>query len=208
MKTKSGEDCVRAFQSAFEDLPRYPIHIVTDKGKEFHNSKVREFFLASGINHYSIPSKSESKASVAERAIRTIKSRLQKIFFTTRKHRWIDVIDQICNNYNNTPHSSIGRKPVDVTDENREEVYKRLYPYSKITVVCRLKVGDKVRKVIEKDLKFEKGYTENWSHELYVIDSVRQSNGVCYYKIKSLDNVTVPGTFYYNQLNLVSRNDR
>ena len=206
MKTKSAIDCVNAFKAIFEDLPRYPVHLVTDKGKEFLNFKLREYFIASGVNHYTIPSKSDNKASIAERAIRTIKSRLQKFFFTTRKHRWIDVIQQLVENYNNTPHSSIGLKPVDVTDENRDQVHKRLFPFRKVTVICRLKIGDKVRKVIEKDL-FEKGYTENWSRELYVVDNVRQSNGVCFYKIKHLDNNPVPGIFYYNQLNLVSRND-
>ena len=97
-------------------------------------------------------------------------------------------------------------KPVDVTAENRKEVYKRLYPYRSLTTVCRLKIGDKVRRVREKK-EFEKGYTENWSKEVYIVDAVRQSQTVCYYKIKTLDNRPVPGIFYYQQLNLVSRND-
>ena len=207
MKTKTGDDSVQAFKVIFEDLPRFPIHLVTDRGKEFHNWKLQEFCLASGINHYSIPTFTHSKASIAERAIRTIKTRLEKYFHRTSRHKWIDVIQQIVENYNNTPHSSIGLKPIDVTDENRDAVYKRLFPYRKLTVVCRLQLGDKVRKVIEKDQKFDKGYTQNWSSELFIIDKVRQSNGVCFYKIKSLDNIEIPGIFYYNQLNLVSRND-
>ena len=116
------------------------------------------------------------------------------------------MIDQMCHNYNNTPHRSIGMRPIDVSPENRDQVYKRLYPGRNLTVVCRLKVGDKVRKVLEKDLRFDKGYTANWSQEVYIIDSVRQSNSVCYYKIKHLDNQPVPGSFYYQQLNLVARN--
>ena len=49
--------------------------------------------------------------------------------------------------------------PQDVSDENRDEVFKRLYPHSNLTVVCKLKVGDKVRKIIEKSL-FDKGYSK------------------------------------------------
>ena len=206
MKTKSANDCLKAFQHVFENLQQYPVHLVTDKGKEFFNTTLQNFFLASGVNHYSIPSKSDNKASMAERAIQTLKSRLQKIFFTRGSSRWVDVLDKLCSDYNNTPHRSIGMRPVDVTTENRKLVYKRLYPYTSLTVVCRLKIGDKVRRVREKNI-FDKGYTENWSKETYVVDDVRQSNAVCFYKIKTLDNQPVPGTYYYQQLNLVSRND-
>ena len=206
MKTKSANDCLAAFQSIFDELTQFPVHLVTDRGAEFYNFKVQDFLSLYGVNHYSIPSYSPNKASLAERAIRTIKTRLERYFFKTKSHRWIDVIDQMCLNYNNTPHRSIGMKPADVTAENRDKVYKRLYPSRNLTVVCRLKIGDKVRKVLEKDLRFDKGYTANWSQEVYVIDSVRQSNSVCYYKIKHLDNQPVPGSFYYQQLNLVVRN--
>ena len=97
-------------------------------------------------------------------------------------------------------------KPMEVTAENRAIVYNRLYPNRNITVVCRLKIGDKVRRVREKQ-QFDKGYTENWSREIFIIDKVKQSNAVCFYKIKTLDNKSVPGIYYYQQLNLVSRND-
>ena len=206
LRQKSAHDTFVAFKGIFDDLDQLPIHCVTDKGKEFFNSKVQSLFGAIGVNHYAIPSKSASKASLVERVIRTIKSRLQKYFFTTNNHRWIDVIDHVIDIYNKTPHRSIGMSPIDVTAENREMVYKRLYPFRNVTVVCRLKSGDKVRKAVEKEI-FDKGYKENWSREIFVIDKVRQSNGVCYYTIKTLDNKPIRGTFYYQQLNLVSRND-
>ena len=107
MKTKNQDDCVMAFQSIFDDFDKFPINLVTDKGKEFYNFKLQSFFLVHGVNHYSIQTKSDSKASVAERAIRTIKQRLQKVFFKSGNNRWIDVIDQIAVNYNKTPHRSI-----------------------------------------------------------------------------------------------------
>ena len=207
MKRKNAESAAEAFESIFAKFDRFPINLVTDDGKEFFNQTVNNIFLTYGINHYSTPTKTKMKASMAERAIRTIKSRLQKIFILSKRNRWIDVLDQIVENYNNTPHRSIGMAPFQVNDSNRKRVYKRLYPDQKLTIVCNLKVGDKVRKIIEKDPKFEKGYTENWSSEVYVISSVRQSNAVCYYKIETLDNKSIPGIFYYYQLNLVSRND-
>ena len=120
------------------------------------------------------------------------------------RQKWIDTIDQIVQNYNNTPHSAHGLKPVDVTEEKSDELYKKMYPERNLTVICKLKVGDKVRKIREKTL-FEKGYTQNWSDEIYKIVDVRQSNGICWYILRTLANEEVTGIWYYYQLNLVSR---
>ena len=135
---------------------------------------------------------------------RTIKSRLQKYFHKRNTKNWIDVIEQVVQNYNNTPHSSIGVAPNQVSESNRKQVYKRLYPDLDLRTVCKLKEGDRVRKIINKDI-YEKGYTRNWSEEIYIIDKVKQSNGVCYYYLKDHTNIRLPGIYYYYQLNLVSR---
>ena len=206
MKKKNKEWTADAFESLFKNFDDYPINLVTDGGLEFFNSSVRKVFDSYGINHYKTPTRTKWKASVAERVIRTLKSRLEKYFKVTKKNRWIDVFDQFVLNYNSVPHSAHGLPPQDVTSENREYVYKQLYPDKDITIVCKLKIGDRVRKIREKS-EFEKGYTENWSDEIYIIDQQFQSNLVCWYKIKSLDGKLVPGIWYYYQLSLVARND-
>ena len=179
---------------------------MTDGGLEFFNSSVRKVFDSYGINHYKTPTKTKWKASMAERVIRTLKSRLERYFKVNDTKKWVSVLDQFVRNYNSVPHSAHGFPPQDVTDENRDEVYKKLYPNKNITVVCRLKIGDRVRKIREKT-EFEKGYTENWSREIYIIAEQRQSNTICWYKIKKLSGEPVPGIWYYYQLNLVARHD-
>ena len=81
-----------------------------------------------------------------------------------------------------------------------------MYPNKTLSVVCRLQKGDRVRKLREKTI-FEKGYKQNWSDEIYIIRDVRQSNQVCWYKLETLAKKSVPGIWYYYQLNLVSKND-
>ena len=142
---------------------------------------------------------------MVERVNRTIKSRIQKYFYKSKTKNWIDIIDKVVDNYNNTPHSSIGVAPNQVSENNKNEVYKRLYPDINLRTVCKLKRGDRVRKILNKE-NFEKGYTKNWSEEIYIINKVKQSNGVCYYYLSDLANEKIPGIFYYYQLNLVSRN--
>ena len=159
---------------------------------EFYNTEVRKIFTNYGINHYTTPTRTKWKASYAERVIRTIKSRIQKYFVQNKTKKWIDIIQNIAKDYNNTPHSSHGLPPQDVTSENRDLVYKKLYPNITLKTVCRLAVGDKVRKIIEKDI-FEKGYTSNWSEEIYVITRVKQADGVCWYYLEDLGGNKLEG---------------
>ena len=206
MKRKSKEWTADAFQSIFKEFDTFPVNMITDSGLEFFNSNVQNLFVSYGINHFAYKTKTKWKASIVERVIRTIKSRLEKRFHSQKNNRWIDILDKVVENYNSTPHSAHKLSPLEVNDENREKVYKRLYPFRSVSVVCRLREKDRVRKIREKTL-FEKGYKINWSEEIYEISSVRQSNGVCWYTLVSLDNKPQPGIFYYYQLNLVSRND-
>ena len=124
MKKKDQNNSALAFEEIFKTFDEFPKNLVTDGGKEFFNSSVAKVFQNYGINHYKTPTKTKWKASMAERAIRTIKNRLQKCFSKNKNHIWIDVVDQIVKNYNATPHSSHGFPPQDVADENRDEVYK------------------------------------------------------------------------------------
>ena len=103
-----------------------------------------------GINHYTTPTRTKWKASYAERVIRTLKSRIQKYFIRNKTNKWIDIIQNVVDDYNRTPHSAHGLPPQDVGSENREIVYKKLYPNLTIRAVCKLGVGDKVRKILHK----------------------------------------------------------
>ena len=64
---------------------------------------------------------------------------------------------------------------------------------------------DKVRLLRDKDI-FAKGYTPNWTEEIYLISDVRQKAGVVWYIVETLDGEKVPGIKYYYQLNLVAKN--
>lgn len=205
MKFKTAQWTADAFESVFKTFDKFPVHIVTDRGLEFYNTEVQKIFSNYGINHYSISTKSKWKASIVERVIRTLKTRLERYFTKNNTNKWLDVLEQFVKNYNATPHSAHKLAPQDVTHEQQQKVYKRLYPDRSLRTDCRLQVGDKVRKIKEKEL-FEKGYKINWSEIIYKIKEIRQSGGVCWYYLTTLNNEPVEGIFYYYQLNLVSKN--
>ena len=63
---------------------------------------------------YSIPN--EVKSVVAERFIRTVKTKIYKYMTSISKNVYIGKLEDIVNEYNNTYHRTIKMKPVDVKD--------------------------------------------------------------------------------------------
>ena len=58
----------------------------------------------------------EGKSVVAERFIRTLKSKIYKHMTSASKNVYINKLDDIVDEYNNTYHTTIKMKPTDVND--------------------------------------------------------------------------------------------
>ena len=65
----------------------------------------------------------EGKSFVAERFIRTLKSKIYK-YMTSVSNLYIDKLNDVINEYNNTYHRTIKMKPVDVKDSTYTLVKK------------------------------------------------------------------------------------
>ena len=64
--------------------------------------------------------------------------------------------------------------------------------------VSKFKVNDKVRITKYKNI-FSKGYTEDWSREIFIINSVLKTNP-CTYKIKDLNGEKIIESFYEKEI--------
>ena len=62
-----------------------------------------------------------------------------------------------------------------------------------------LKIGDTVRISKYKRKTFDKGYTPNWTEEVFVMSEIRPTNPITY-KIKDLNGEEIGGTFYGEEL--------
>ena len=189
-----------ALESILSTLEHEPNTLITDEGLEFYNKNVEEVLDRFGIHHYSI--KSKTKASVVERLIRTLKNRIEKYFAQNNTKRWFDFLPDLIENYNDTPHRSIGMAPNQVSDDNSDKVFKKMFPDIDLVAKPRLKRGDQVRVLKEKSI-FEKGYKQSWSDNIYIISEVKQAAGRIWYKIKDQSGLQFPGIKYYWELNLV-----
>ena len=135
----------------------------------------------------------EGKSVVAERFIRTLKNKLYKHMTIAGKNVYYDVLDDVVNKYNNTKHSTIKMKPKDVGDNN-----KRVYIDEHNKKSARYNVGDRVRISKFKNI-FAKGYTPNWSREIFIINEINDM--VPYtYNLKYLNGEKIIGRFYDREL--------
>ena len=83
----------------------------------------------------------EGKSVVAERFIRTLKSKIYKYMTSISKHVYINKLDDIVDEYNNTYHSRIKMKPIDVKDNTYINTDKETNDKDP-----KFKVGYRVRK--------------------------------------------------------------
>ena len=118
----------------------------------------------------------ERKSVVAERFIRTLKHKIFKRMTAISKNVYFDVLEDIVDKYNNTVHRTIKLKPIDITFNSYVEYNKDSNEKDP-----KFEVGDHVRTSKYKNI-FAKGYTQNWSKEVFVV---------------SKNNDTIPRTNYW-----------
>ena len=200
----------KTITNAFENiLKKGRIHqkLWSDGGGEYDNHYFRDMLKRYNIEPYR--TESNLKAIMAERFNQSLMNKIAKMFTERGNHRYIDDIENIVDEYNNTYHSSIKMTPVDGSKkENEGIVYYNLYnkrrrQMMKQNIKPKFKVGDIVRIYKFKKL-FEKGYDPKWSNELFVI---YKDNGTIpnTYKVKSIEKKNdryeyIRGNFYEHEL--------
>ena len=178
LKDKKGVSIINAFQSILNKSNRKPSKIWVDKGSEFYNRSMKSWLEKNDIEMCS--TQNEGKSVVAERFIRPIKKKIYKHRTSISKNVYIDKLDDIVNEYNNTKHRTTKMKPIDVKDNTYIDFGKEVNDNDP-----KFKVGDHVRISKYKNI-FAKVYTPNWSEEIFAIKKIKN---------------TVPWTYVIDDLN-------
>ena len=160
LKDEKGISIVNAFNKIIKESNRKPNKIWVDQGGEFYNNVFKKRLPDNDIIMYS--TYNEGKSVVAERFIRTLKNKLYQHMMSNGKNVYYDVLDDVVNEYNNTKHSTVKMKPIDVINN------KRVYIDEHNEKDSRFKVDDRVRISEFKNI-FAKGYTPNWSTEIFIV---------------------------------------
>lgn len=204
LKNKTAEQVKAALESIIDSLGYTIKHIHTDRGKEFYNTAVRTMLQSRHIHLYSTFSR--MKAAICERFNRTLKSRMWKYFSLRSTNEWIDILPKLVADYNDTKHRTIKMKPNDVDKHNEEQLLLTIYNNSTPTrSKTKFKVGDSVRISKSKHV-FEKGYTPNWTAEIFTIRKVQNTKPITYL-LRDWRNVDVEGAVYTEELLLAKYPD-
>ena len=112
----------------------------------------------------------------------------------------IDKLDDIVDEYNNTYHTTIKMKPIDVKDNTYINTDKEINNKDP-----KFKVGYHVRISKYKNI-FAKGYMPNWSEEVFIIKKVKNTIPWTYV-INDLNGEEIIGTFYEKELQKTSQEE-
>ena len=197
LKDKKGVSIANAFQSVLKKSNRKPIKIWVDKGGEFYNRLMKSLLEKNDIEMYSTHSK--GKSVVAERFLRTIKNKIYKYMTSISKNVYIDKLDDIVHKHNKK-HGTIKMKPTDVKDNTYIDFNKEVNDNNP-----KFKVGDHVRISKYKNI-FTKGYTPNWSEEVFVIKKIRNKFPWTY-AIDDLNGEEITGTSYEKELQKIDQQE-
>ena len=183
MKDKKGISIVNAFNKIIKQSNRKADKIWVDQGREFYNRDFKKWLSSNDIIMYS--TFNEGKSVIAERFIRILKNKLYKHMTASGKNVYYDVLDDIVN----TKHNTIKMKPKDVKNDNN-----RLYIDEHNKKSARYNVVDRVTISKFKNI-FAKGYTPNWSREIFIVN--KTNDAVPYiYNLKDLNDEEIIGSFY------------
>ena len=120
---------------------------------------------------------------------------IQKIFTATNSRNWVELLDPIMKEYNNTKHRTIDMTPTEACQpENETKVLLKLSkPESNLPKKPKFKVGDLVR-ISRIKQTFAKGHQHNYSYEVFTVSQILDTNPVTY-KIVDYDNDPIEGSF-------------
>ncbi len=194
----------KTVNSAYADIlseGRKPEIMMSDNGSEFISRTFRKLREDQNIKASFSEPGDHHRMGLVERFNKTIRGWITKYMTAYRTKKWIDALDKLVKNYNNTVHSSTGAKPQDASD-HPDKYGKKIEARIKDkedrarNELTTFRVGDEVRSLKNK-IQFEKGAIPKWSTELrkvtgflagkrYMLDN---DKSYLYYQLRHLGKV-------------------
>ena len=194
LKSKDAKETLKAFKKMTKT--KKPQKLWVDKGSEF-KGVFKTFCDKKDIQIYS--THSETKSAFAERNIRSLKNIIYK--HLEQKWTW-SYIDNLTD-FVRTMNTRVNR----VTKLSPAKVSKKDIPYlvsltnsqsQKQLSKPKFKENDFVR-IAKRDLPFRKGYKQNFTDEVFIVERVSTLNPPTY-NLTDSNNEKIRGKFYESEL--------
>ena len=200
----SSSEVIKCFKNIITKN-NHPVYIRSDMGSEYVAKVVHTFLNKQNIKIFH--TKNSTKSNYAERVILTIKRKLAKYMLYYNTHVWYTALQSATMSYNNTFHSGIKMKPVDVNHNHRKHIWNEMYenPYLTNTlkppynIKFRFKVNDVVT-ISKWRNGFHRGWHENFTNEMFIIINRFKKQGIPHYHLKDYKNRIIDGIFYQEEL--------
>ena len=167
LKNKTSETVVKAFENIIKEVK--PKIIQSDFGSEFINSTFKNLLKDNNIELQLINVGDKNKIGIINRMCRTLREMLNKYMTAYKTTRYIDVLDKMITNYNNSKHTTILFAPNEA-NKHIDEIQKiNTRRYNKaIQKEVHFRIGDKVRCIINLEA-FQKHTLPKWSKQVHTI---------------------------------------
>ena len=200
--TKEELPVKNALEKVFKELG-VPHKIQFDKGTEFWNSTVQKYLRQKQVEMFTSEN-DDIKCCMAERLIRTLKSRIFRFFRFRLATRYIDKLQDFVYSYNHSVHSSHGQEPASVKHSNSLKTFNALYGSMLREQIKhpRYKVGDVVR-IAKNKGQFEKGYDYRFQSDFYTVTKLIGHQAPVYKLKETESDEPIKGSFYESELSIV-----
>jgi hypothetical protein len=201
VKNKRPISVKEALIKVFEE--RTPLSLQTDKGLEFNNQVLKKFLRENNIHYFTSKNK-EIKCAIVERFNRTLKGKMFKYFTKVGNHRYINILQDLVDSYNNSIHRSIKMRPSEVNTYNEHVAFKNLYGEVEPPLKPKIKIDDKVRLRYELG-PFDKSFYPNWTDEVFDVKGINTGSHKPYYILENYNKKRV-GRYYPEEVQKIREN--
>ena len=188
LKTKKPDEIAPHIESVIKQIPKNHYKSIRyDQGNEFKGKVLdvmKKYDVKKFVNDPHAPN-AKNSMSVVERFNYTLLQKIKKYMTKNDSVVYIDVLDGILLNYNNTVHSSIRHTPADVFSGKEYPMVQGLD--LKKTDKRKFKIGDSVRAIKVRKTFDKRGFVPTFSMTVYKITDIKNnkyelSNGKSYYE--------------------------
>ena len=168
LKFKNTESVVEGMKRVINYFK--PEIITSDNGKEYTNKELRELLKQHNVEHRFVDVNQHESLGLVDRLCRTIRGLINKFSTSYKTTRYIDVLDRLIENYNDTFHSTIKCSPNDAikhADKINDIMAKKYIKAKEQETV--FKIGDKVRHLTLLNI-FEKQGKPKWSDNIFSVE--------------------------------------
>lgn len=172
LKNKDIDDVLYNLTDIFKEY--LPSSITSDTDSTFMSKQIQDLLEKNNIFHDVVIASNDHRVlGIIDRYALNVKTTLTKLFLRNNNTIWIDNIEKVINNYNNTPHSSLE----DLTpNEATHPIYQADIAIINKNKSTNTKIksdfvnGDNVR--IRLNKTFRKGTEPRYTDKIYIVTSV------------------------------------